>query len=58
MQQLDLLGVDLSNAIRGNGAVAGTGLSSADMQPPLPPPTVVTRRDRRPDAHRRHACGR
>ena len=42
MQQLDLLGVDLSNAIRAVMAPLPTpGSSSAEMQPPLPPPTIV-----------------
>ena len=42
MQQLDLLGVDLSNAIRAAMAPLPTpGSSSAEMQPPLPPPTIV-----------------
>ena len=42
MQQLDLLGVDMSNAIRSAMApLPAPGSSSADMQPPLPPPAVV-----------------
>ena len=42
MQQLDLLGVDLSNAIRAAMApLPAPGSSSAAMQPPLPPPSVV-----------------
>ena len=42
MQQLDLLGVDLSNAIRAVMApLPQPGSSSADARPPLPPPPVV-----------------
>jgi len=42
MQQLDLLGVDLSNAIRAAMApLPAPGSSSADLQPPLPPPSIV-----------------
>jgi diguanylate cyclase (GGDEF)-like protein len=42
MQQLDLLGVELSNAIRAAMApLPAPGSSSAGMQPPLPPPAVV-----------------
>ena len=42
MQQLDLLGVDLSNAIRAAMApLPSPGSPSAEMQPPLPPPSVV-----------------
>src|SRR5262245_15821252 len=42
MQQLDLLGVDLSNAIRAAMApLPSPGASSPGMRPPLPPPPVV-----------------
>src|SRR3954452_23052159 len=42
MQQLDLLGVDLSNAVReAMSPLPQPGSSSADMRPPLPPPPVV-----------------
>ena len=44
LQQLDLLGVDLSNAIREAMSplpLPGPGSSSADAGPPLPPPPVV-----------------
>jgi len=42
MQQLDLLGVDLSNAIReAMSPLPKPGSSSVDMRPPLPPPPVV-----------------
>ncbi len=42
LQQLDLLGVDLSNAVRAAmGRLPVPGTSSAAMTPPLPPPAVV-----------------
>jgi diguanylate cyclase (GGDEF)-like protein len=42
MQQLDLLGVDLSNAIREALALLPQpGTSTVDVLPPLPPPPVV-----------------
>jgi diguanylate cyclase (GGDEF)-like protein len=42
MQQLDLLGVDLSNAIRAAMApLPSPGSPSAEMSLPLPPPSVV-----------------